>query len=239
MTKIEVLFGIKDKQVKKTCVLAPFIFKIASDEFRLGPLHRGKLYTSANNKDFTVIHTGMNAGLTADAALYLESTPCENIILFGSCGLTAERQGLETGSLVSPSISYSFESFSRMLLKPEVELEVSRAHKELLGRFLNFSRTQKVKEVTCCTVSSLKLEEERLDFFTKKAIDVLDMESSALFAACHHVGIKAIALFYISDIVNKVNFYAKKNPVQKLALNSSIKEAARLLCSFIKENLTA
>lgn len=236
MSQFEAIFGIKNKQVQKNCILVPLIPKIILSEFKVKKILRGKLYGVADTKDFTLIHTGIGACFVGDAVLYLKETPCQNIILFGCCGLVKEKAGLSLGSLVSPFKCHAQESFSEMLLEGLKEEEVFYAHQGLFESFTKANHERGLREATCATISSLKLEEGMLDAFIEKDIDVVDMECSALFAASNFVGLKAIALFFISDIIKKRPFYTRLSPLLKLRLSSSIKTAAKMLCEFIKKN---
>ena len=73
------LFGLEPSQVRKTCVLMPFLLKEALREFKIGCLARGKLYGAGNSRDFTLIHSGLGPALTGDALLYLKDTGCKNV----------------------------------------------------------------------------------------------------------------------------------------------------------------
>jgi purine-nucleoside phosphorylase len=236
MSPFEAVFGIKSQQVQKTCILLPLIPKMALHEFKAKKILRGKLYGVANAKDFTLIHTGIGAGFVGDAVLYLKETPCRNVILFSSCGLVKEKTGLSLGSLVSPLECYANESFSEMLSGEKREAKVFYPEQELFEDFLKTNQDAGVRGVTCSTISSLKLEEGMLGVFIAKGIEVVDMECSAFFAASDYVGLKAIALFFISDIIKERPFYLSLDPVSKLRLFSSIKMASRLLCAFIQKN---
>lgn len=237
MNRFSALFGINASQVRKSAILLPLLPKGALRAFGIKRLSRGKLYGSASRDDFTLIHTGLSAGLTGDAVLYLKETACQNIILFGSCGLTKTEKGLSIGSLVSPFRCFAYESFSDMLLVRESQVNAFSAHRELLGIFLKAGEKKGLREVTCASVSSLKLEEDCIDYFIKKGVDVLDMECSAFFAAAGANDFKAIALFYISDIVSEQPFYM--NPMPKSKLSSCLRGAIVLLCDFLKKNLNA
>jgi len=237
MKRFEALFGIKEKEVKKTCILLPSAQKGILAEFRVKNTEWGRLYASAKGEGFTVIHTGMGAGFTADAVLYLKETPCRNIILFGSCGLVREKEKLSLGSLVTPFRSYAYESFSSLLLGKGERTQIFSAHQGLLEDFLKVNYDEEITRVTCATLCSLKLEEEMQDTFRLKNIEVLDMECSAVYCAAGFSGLKAIAIFYISDIVDKMPFYSGREPALKSALSLAQRRAVRILCKFIKENL--
>ena len=232
------LFGLESSQVKKTCVLMPFLLKEALREFKIGRLSRGKLYGAGNSRDFTLIHSGPGPALTGDAVLYLKDTGCKNVILFGSCGLLAENNGLDIGSLVSPQKAYSLESFSRMLSNQDIDSQAYYPDKKLLEDFTCVTDSS-IKQVPCATVSSLKLEEERKGAWLRQGIEAVDMECSAFFAAASHSGLKSIAVFYVTDIIGVKPFYQEIGLKDKAKIFLARKRAAGLLCKFIRENLPA
>ncbi|MDP8229755.1 MAG: hypothetical protein P9L93_01470 [Candidatus Gorgyraea atricola] len=231
MSVFQILFGIKDSDVRNTCIFLPLVQKNVLEWLDVKDISKGKLYNSGNSKDFTVIHTGMGPALSGDAVLYLEKTKCQNIIVFGSCGLIKEEKDLNIGSLVTPDKCYSMESFTDMLAGEKKEYDLSYPDKILLEKL------PEVKKVTCATLGSLKLEEGYRDSFEAKEIQVVDMEASAVFSAASHIGKKAVALFYITDIINKKPFYKGLSATDRLELFSSIKSASNILCNLIKKNL--
>ncbi|MBU0504024.1 MAG: hypothetical protein ABH882_02460 [Candidatus Omnitrophota bacterium] len=230
MNKFQRLFGIKNSQIKRHCLLLPLIPKGSLEELKISKLFPGKLYSCGNNDDFSLIHTGMHAGLLGDAVLYLKDSPCEKIILFGSCGLVSKKNSLAIGSLATPFKCYSWESFSDLLLDPDKEPRNFFADRDFLNDLLDAIQAQ---EAVCASVSSLKLEEERLKILKNKGIEVVDMECSAFFSASESAGIKAAALFYISDIFAKKPFYLDLNPALKIKLSLSIKKTCNLLRVFL------
>ncbi|MFH1440983.1 MAG: hypothetical protein ABIH18_02940 [Candidatus Omnitrophota bacterium] len=238
MNKFEALFGIKASEVKKNCILLPLVQKDVLKQFKLKDFKKGKLFSSGNSDFWTLINTGIGPAWTGDAVLYLKETPCSNIFLFGSCGLVSEKNGLSIGSLVSPVKCFSNESFSDMLLKGVREERIYYPARELYERFMGVNRNAGIKEITCSTLASLKLEEDMLDYFSAKGIDLVDMECSAFFSAASFSGLNALAFFYITDIIKKKPFYTSLEPELKTKLVSSVKESANILCEFIKTNLS-
>ncbi len=239
MTQFEALFGIKSSRIKKNCILLPLLPKGLQNEFKIDNFKRGKLYAAGGNNDFTLIHTGMGAGFTGDAVLHLKKSRCKNVMLFGSCGLVKARSGLSIGSLVSPVKCYANESFTELLLAKNVEPRVFYAQDKLLAEFLKYGQRAGLKEVNCSTLASLKLEEEMVDLFIRKSIDVVDMECSAFFSAAAFSGLNAIACFYISDIIKDKPFYLSLDSDSKSALSCAIKKAAGLVCEFAKKKFNA
>jgi len=213
--------------------LMPFISKDALQWFGIRRFARGKLYGAGNSRNFTLIHSGLGPALTGDALLYLKDTGCKNVILFGSCGLLAQNNGLGIGSLVSPIKAYSLESFSRMLSDQDIASDVYYPDKKLLEDFSSAAGNS-ITPVTCATVSSLKLEEERKDDWLKQGIEAVDMECSAFFSAAGHSGLKAMAVFYVTDIIGVKPFYQNMGLKDKAKIFLARKKAAGLLCKFIK-----
>lgn len=239
MTQFEALFGIKSPQIKKCCVLLPFLPKVILREFKIRNFKRGRLYGAGSNDYLTIIHTGVGAGFVGDTVLYLKETVCQNIILFGSCGLWNQSNKLSIGSLVSPLKCYSNESFSQMLLEKQIKAKYFCPNRELFEGLIKIKLNAGIKEVVCCTVSSLKLEEGLADYCVGEGIDVVDMECSAFFAAAAYAGLRAAALFFATDIINKKPFYTELGFSLKLQLYFSIKNAVSLLCELAKKNLNA
>ncbi len=232
MEKFGILFGVKKSEIKKTCILMPLVSKVFLKGFGVNKLKNGKLYSVGTGEEFSLIRTGMQAGLLGDAVLYLNETPCRNLILFGSCGLLNDNN-LGIGNLVAAIKAYSYESLSDMLLHKKAK--VYYPHKILLNKLL---KNKSIKKVSCATISSLKLEEQNLDLFIKKGIDVVDMECSAFFAAAKFSGLKAITLFYVSDIVKKFPFYQAQEEPQKSVISEAVRKSSRIICEFIRENLS-
>ena len=238
MSKFEKLFGIKAAEVKKNCILLPILQKGMLKYFQVKSLSKGKLFGAGNSDFFTLLHTGIGPGFTGDAVLYLKDTACRNLFLFGSCGLVAEKEGLSLAGLVSPSKCYANESFSELLKYGPKEDRVFSPDKETYARFLKATRNAGIKDAVCSTIVSLKLEEDMLESFIDKGIDVVEMECSAFFAAASFCGLNAAALFYITDIIREKPFYTGLEPDLKLRLDFSIKSAVNILCEFIKTNLS-
>jgi purine-nucleoside phosphorylase len=233
MAAFERIFGVKSSSIKETCVLLPFLKRSVSEAFGIKTLSKGVLFAAANADKFTLIHTGMGPFFVGDALLYLSETPCRKVILFGSCGSTGLNPTLSVSALVTPRHCYSLESFSEMLSEIKTRWPIYSPDRKLLRKFLGAFK-EDVKEVTCATVGSLKLEEERADLFKKKSVDVLDLECSAFFAAARYTGLAALALFYVTDVITDKPFYEPLKPDEKTRLFASMKKAAVIIRTFIE-----
>ena len=235
MSCFSALFGMKASQMQKNCILLPLLPREFLKRLKIKKLYRGKLFSAANTPCFSIVVSGVGPALAGDAVLYLKESPCKNLILFGSCGLVKEKPGLSIASLVTPAKSQAHESFSQLLLEKNRKPDVSYPEKKLFQRLMEFGQNQGLKEVTCATVSSLKLEEKMRRDFIKSKVDVVDMECSAFFSACGFSGINGAAIFYISDIIKEKPFYRNLDSLCRIKLNQSIERATDLLSAFIKE----
>jgi purine-nucleoside phosphorylase len=206
-TPFENLFGILPGSVEKNVLLFPLIPKGFLKVLGLEKLNRGRLYASGNIPGITVIQTGMGAPFVGDAVLYLKETNCKNVFLLGSCGALYSNDSLKLAACVLPDKCLAFESFSQFLLEEGNTRRIFHPNLELMEDFLKFAGREYVGTAMCATVSSLKLEEDRHDWLLNQGIEIVDMECSAFFSAASHVGLSALACFYVTDIVKVKPFY--------------------------------
>ncbi|MEI8176383.1 MAG: hypothetical protein WCG78_05905 [Candidatus Omnitrophota bacterium] len=236
----ERLFGIKSSQVKKRCVLLPIATKEMITAFGVGDMKRGKIYAAGESGAITIIRTGMGPAFVGDAVLYLKESPCEEVVLFGSCGAVSAKNGLDIGSLASPAKCYALDSFHATLSicgggsrTAPADTNICYPDKEESVALLKEGVSEEVCSVTCATVGSLKLEEEMGEWFAARQIDVVDMECAAFFTAAHHTGLKAAALLYVSDILHKKPYYMPSNSADQKKRARAIARAADLLHSIL------
>ncbi|MBL7070740.1 MAG: hypothetical protein ISS26_01025 [Candidatus Omnitrophica bacterium] len=234
MSTFDVLFGLTEKDIKKTCILMPLVARDTLRRLGIQKLSRGKLYSASNTGNFTLIRTGIGTHLLGDAVLYLEDTPCENILVFGSCGLIEKKRGLEIGSLVIPLQSHACESFTNVLHDKVKDCDVFYPDEPLIEELIACDKDKMIKKAQCVTFGSLKMEAEKLAFFGKQGIDVVDMECSALFAASRYIKRRAAALLYVTDIVEEQPFYAPLLPKIRAELIYCINYAIDTLLGFTK-----
>jgi len=116
MFDFKTLFGLEPCEIKKTCILVPILTKGMLDALKIKNLSKGTPYSCASSENFTLIHSRVGAPFSGDCVLHLKNTACENVILFGSCGLVEKTNLFNVGSIVTPTTGYSFESFSSLLL---------------------------------------------------------------------------------------------------------------------------
>jgi purine-nucleoside phosphorylase len=237
MTAFEALFGIVPQSIQKTCIVVPLFTKGFLSVCGIKKLHAGKMYRVGGNRHFSVIQTQVGAGFVGDAVLYLRQTHCKQVLLFGSCGLVDSSARLKLGSLVTPVSCYAQESFSQMLLEKKAAAGKFSPDHDFLQDFLAYGRSKKIDltPVVCSTVASLKLEEELQDEFTRERIEVVDMECSAFFAASNSIGLKSLALFYITDSIKEKPFYRPHSLHDSAEITAGLHTATHFLCDFLQK----
>jgi len=231
MSELLSYFGIENKNVKKTCVICQ-----ASDQSlfsELGPAENftGLFAKVINYENSTIISTKNNF-LVGDIVLYLKDTACENIILFGSCGGAGE---VKIGDKLIVKKVFNFESFSEMLeMKRNPDSYYPSA--ALVGEFLLKNNKLDIQHIKCATTSSLVLEKKYKDWFSKNKINAVDMECSSVFSASCSINKKAIAVFYVTDMVG-VNepFGNDIDQSQKSAILKARQALAKAICNFIND----
>lgn len=236
--EFKTLFGLKPSQIRKNCILAPFLSKNMLKDFGIADLCKGVLYGAGNasHLNLTLIRTGIGASLTGDAVLYLKETACENLILLGACGLVQEIRDLKIGSLVSPRQSFAYESFSSVLFSKFDRGTPSYPDRALLAEFLKNCEGENIQEVSCATFGSLKLEEKYKNYFVKNGIEALDMECSAFFHAAKAIRRKAFALLYATDVIGEKPLFSPASAEHKSSVLKTVKKAGSLLSSFLTES---
>jgi purine-nucleoside phosphorylase len=237
MDTFETLFGITSKAVQRTCVLLPVIAKDTLRTFGIEKLSKGLLYGAANGNGFTIVHTRVGAPFLGDAVLHLGKTDCVNLVLLGACGAVRRTDNLTLGSMVSPHKCYALESFSNLLLDKDSRPLVFYPHGDLYETFL--AESKNTERVTCLSAGSLKLQDEWKEQLPCRGVEVVDMECSAFFAAARHTGRRAVALFYVSDIIGEKPFFSAYSAEEKSAVSTAAQRAAENICEFIRKHHNA
>ena len=104
----------------------------------------------------------------------------------------------------------------------------------LLRSFLDNDPSQKIYPVTGMSIGSLKCEDFYKEFFVEKDIEVVDMECSAFFSAANYIQKKAVALLYVTDIIDKKLFFEPLGPQDKLQIDKAIQTACKAIQVFCK-----
>ena len=228
MNVFSTLFGIEASSIKETCVLTPFLNKNILNGFRINKQKRGAIYSVGENGLFSLIHTGIGSTFMGDAVLYLENTPCKNLILFGSCGAVKKTKKLRVGDIVTVKKALCQDSFVNMLLKRKAK-DIFYPDKNLLVKI----SSHKLQGVNCLTVGSLRLEGEYLECLKYGAIDIVDMETAAFFAAAKAANKKAAAILFITDTVENFPYYIALKKENKNIFKNLSRNASTVVCELI------
>ncbi len=193
MQKTAEIFGHPISIFQKTCVIAPFLFAGMLKDLEILDFKRGFPFSSGSSEHLTLIVTGMGATLAGDAVLLLKDSPCQNIVLTGSCGAVCETEVIQLGAVVQIAALYHLESFSEMLS--------AAATPRLVANNLPVRFKDALPSVGC-SVGSMFMEHCYLSAFKQFGIQVVDLEASAVFSASQWIGIPASALLYVSDVIH-------------------------------------
>ena len=230
MNVFKSIFGIETSAVKKLCVLTPFLTKEMAAGLCIEMRDKGTIYSCGSNDIFTVIRTGMGTAFLGDAVLYLRDTPCETIIMFGSCGATGSKNNLNLGNLTIVKKAWVQDSFINMLAMKKPQ-ETYCPNKKLETAIHCFNKTIKAN---CLTVSSLKLEESILELLPENTIDIIDMECGVFYAAANHIKKRAVALLAVTDILGQYPYYASLTAENKSSLKRIMKDSSKKVYEIIK-----
>jgi purine-nucleoside phosphorylase len=230
----ERLFGVKLSRVGRACVLLPFAGREIMRGFGSPAFSRGMLYGTAEGPGFTIVRAGVGAALAGDAVLHLAGTPCEEIVLFGSCGLAGSAAGMGVGSLVSPSLCHAAESFTRLLAGDTRFGEAVHADQGLRTRILSGAGTVGIRDAHCLSIGSLKLQEGLLPALRAHGIQAVDMECAAVFSAARRTGRRAAALLYATDIIGEKPFHAPLSAEDRDAVDRAVRDAPGILCELFR-----
>lgn len=235
MDVFERLFGIEEARIGHACVLLPLANRELVRHFGAAAFSRGMLYGTADGPGFTLIRTGVGAALAGDAVLHLAETACEEIVLFGSCGLAGSAGGMRIGSLISPSACHAAESFTRLFEDDIPFGDAFYADAELRARILSHAGTREIRDEPCLSIGSLKMQEGLLPALRARVIGIVDMECAAVFAAARRTGRRAASLLYATDIIGEKPFHNPLSDEDRVALDRAIEDAAGILCDLFRE----
>ncbi|MBF0122597.1 MAG: hypothetical protein HQL21_04200 [Candidatus Omnitrophica bacterium] len=205
----------------------PFDIPGAMTQLGVPSLSKGKLFSTGQGPGLTLIRSGMSAGFVGDCVLWLQETPCEQIIFLGTCGLITPGPELAIGTVVTPGVIFPFESFSALLTENNPLPEPLTVTDPLI-------QDMSLVGPRCVCVSFPSLHEEerfRPVFHTLKA-EVIDMESHAFFIAARRIQRPAAALLVISDVVGVKTFCFDLSPDDKKSLANGISQACTIIKNF-------
>jgi purine-nucleoside phosphorylase len=202
----------------------PEVFSLWVDQ--IATITPNKLFElEFKGKPISIVRSGIGAPQSGDAVLALGCTACERIWFAGSVG------GLQSdmciGDLVIPSSSYSGDGFCRYLqpgfpredcflenVYPDESLSKMVVH---VAAPLASAEGVAVYSGPVYSTDSILTEFSRLDDIINDLGCIgIEMETAAVFKAARLVGIRAAALFSVSDVpVRNQSIYAGRSEEQK------------------------
>lgn len=229
---IKNLFGTKIESFSKNCLLLPFIPKGLLAHFEIKKLNSGKLFHSYTTDNLSIVKTGIGASFIGDAIYYLKDSPIENFFFLGACGAVSESNTLNIGSLVLPKISYANESFSAISTNGLSWDNPFKPDPSLVESIQELS-TPKLTEVTCTALGTLALQNTLHNDLIKKEIDVVEMETAALFASAQKTKRRALALLFVTDILKTKPIFTSFQDADKNRITESLDLAYTLIENII------
>jgi purine-nucleoside phosphorylase len=177
-------------------------------------------------KPLSILRSGIGAPQTGDVVLALGCTPCERIWFAGSIG--GLKADMHIGDLAVPSFSYAGDGFCRYL-QPGFPGEDTFLERVFPDADLSARVTRAVEPLAqaggvalytgaiFCT-DSILAEFSRLDEMINRLGCIgIEMETAAVFKAARLVGIRAAALFSVSDVpVRNQSLYAGRPEEEKV-----------------------
>ncbi len=176
-----------------------------------------RMFSLANDEvEFSFIQVKqIGAPAIIEEVLSLGVTKCENLVFVGSAGALVENIGI--GDIVVPKLSICGDGASRYLnsdlkddfgqkAKPDSRLtaQLFEAAEKIAGPM-----NVKTHQVDNFSVDTIFGQFPHMDTIIGTGAKVIEMETYSLFKAAKIAGIKATALFCISDnIINKKTLYS-------------------------------
>ena len=207
------VFNCEPEMIQKNVIIAPEwkpeIFSGYADG--IDQVHDGlyKIWNlSINKKTASYIITGVGAPNVIDVVLALGCTPCENIIFIGSVGGLDEK--LKIGDIVIPEYSICGDGACRYLtdkkaFENDCFGEKYYPNKEIYEKII--SKTENITKennVTWHTGKNFSIDTviaqfAHIDEILDMGCNCIEMETAALFRSAEICGIKACAVFNVSD----------------------------------------
>lgn len=182
-----------------------------------------------------VVHLPIGAPLTGVVTDELISIGTKQFIIFGLAG--SLRNDLTHGSLVLCSKSIRDEGLSHHYVASGIYAYPTKKLKERIKILMN---KEKIKFYIgpSWTIDAPYMEtEEEIEYYGKKGILTVEMESSAMFSVINRrrregYNLEALAIFLISDVVseneNKYNFIRSSADYKKYKIKDRVKEVANI-----------
>ncbi|MEK6959398.1 MAG: hypothetical protein AABW59_05135 [archaeon] len=168
---------------------------------------------SYNGARVTVLVSGKTSSNAGDCVVALKGTPCNSIFAEGTFG--AINDSVAIGDFVLLDKALIGEGFSKYFGKKSGYSSANKKISEkslalLLGYCGGLSVKFHQNAVSFTIDSFLAEDDDFLQSLKQKGVDVIDMESSAVFTAAKHIGADCSFLGWCTDRPMDTSFYSKK-----------------------------
>jgi purine-nucleoside phosphorylase len=215
------LFKVEPEEINEDVIIAPFweprIFEPLTDSVSLlSEANLRRLWNlSVGGKRISYLLSGVGAPVVLDAVFALSCTPCKRVIFIGAAGALEGTMGL--GDIIIPEYSISGDGASRYVTPNRVEESDCFGQRhypdpEMFGLIRSAAGPAAGEYGVpwhigkTFSVDTIFAEFGHLEEFVQLGCDSIEMETAALFKAARVSGIKAGAVFIVSD-----NIYRKKS----------------------------
>ena len=238
--------GITEKDVTEVVVLAPWWhpnklynnydckIELLSDEFP--DVHR----ITYNNKSFLHIRSYVGATNVGETVLLLSFTKCKRIIFVGSVGSISN--DVNIGDLIIPSTSVSGEAFSSYMFETINKDSLHKEYhptKELYDATRNYLKNENIcyKDIKVYSVDTIAGQFAHIDEILDLGCKAIEMETSALFSACHVAEKECVCILAVSDntILNKSLISGRTDEDMEKYHNTRYNLIPKIIFNLIKE----
>jgi purine-nucleoside phosphorylase len=208
-------FKCSPADICENVIVAPFwpvqIFDNLAQTTFLSESNFRQVWTlTVNGKKLTYLRTGVGAPVVTDAVFALSCTPCKNIIFIGAVG--ALDTSMNLGDVVTPEYSVCGNGACRYITTGNLKEndcfgEKYHPNQDVFERILSATESALQNSAIAChvgktfSVDSIFAEFAHLDEIKLMGCNSIEMETAALFKASKICGIRAGAVFSVSDNV--------------------------------------
>lgn len=238
---------IGGEEVEETAVISPI--NAAADYenagARITQLSDGFFPAYRIEKDgvkFTFVAFQVGACNVCEVVCALAYSRCKNIVFTGTVGAIREEFGI--GDIVLPRFSVSGDGAVRYFTKGALtENKNTFGMKfypdgELAGKLREYLAERGVKYslANVFSIDTIVAQFFHIEEFLSYGADVLEMETAAAFNAAEVFGLKACALFHVSDsTVRKKSLLGGRSEAEReLHRNAKLHVVPDLVCGFVK-----
>jgi len=155
-----------------------------------------------DGRHFSYINTGIGGPMVTEAVLALGVTACKNILLLGSVG--AADENIEIGDLIVAKhavngLGTPFYMMQDSITSDNLMGKNILPDEKFTERLLGTVGKDKYHFVPVFSTDSVFCQFAHMDEIKEFGAKAMDMEASAVFCAANLAGIKAAALFAVSD----------------------------------------